>query len=48
LTAAAESVEVAHEALIREWGSLRGWLEENRQQLRLHRHLTESDAEWEW
>lgn len=41
------SAEVAHEALIREWPTLRGWLEENREGLRLHRHLTESAQEWE-
>lgn len=41
------SAEVAHEALIREWPTLRGWLEENREGLRLHRHLTESAQEWQ-
>lgn len=40
------TVEVAHEALIREWPRLRGWLEENREGLRLHRQLTESTQEW--
>jgi hypothetical protein len=40
------SAEVAHEALIREWPTLRGWLEENREGLRLHRHLTEAAQEW--
>jgi hypothetical protein len=34
--------EVAHEALIREWPALRGWLDENREGLRLHRQLTEA------
>ncbi len=32
-----DTVEVAHEALIREWPRLRGWLEDNREGLRLHR-----------
>ncbi len=41
-----DSVEVAHEALIREWPTLRGWLEENRESLRLHRQLTETAQEW--
>jgi WD40 repeat protein/DNA-binding SARP family transcriptional activator len=41
-----DTVEVAHEALIQEWGRLRGWLAENRAGLRLHRHLTESAEEW--
>jgi WD40 repeat protein/DNA-binding XRE family transcriptional regulator len=39
--------EVAHEALIREWPTLRTWIEENRESLRLHRHLTEAAQEWE-
>jgi WD40 repeat protein/transcriptional regulator with XRE-family HTH domain len=40
------SAEVAHEALIREWPTLRGWLEENREGLRLHRQLTDAAHEW--
>ena len=40
------SAEVAHEALIREWPTLRGWLEDNREGLRLHRHLTDAAQEW--
>jgi WD40 repeat protein len=39
--------EVAHEALIREWPTLRNWLEENREGLRLHRHLTMTAQEWD-
>jgi WD40 repeat protein/transcriptional regulator with XRE-family HTH domain len=39
--------EVAHEALIREWPTLRNWLEEDREGLRLHRHLTVSAQEWD-
>jgi formylglycine-generating enzyme required for sulfatase activity len=42
-----DSAEVAHEALIREWPTLRGWLEEDREALRLHRHLGESAREWQ-
>jgi len=41
------SAEVAHEALIREWPTLRGWLEDNRENLRLHRQLTEAAQEWQ-
>jgi len=41
-----DSAEVAHEALIREWPTLRGWLEENREGLRLHRQWTEAAQEW--
>jgi len=40
------TVEVAHEALIREWPRLRGWLDDGRQDLRVHRHLTTSATEW--
>jgi WD40 repeat protein/basic membrane lipoprotein Med (substrate-binding protein (PBP1-ABC) superfamily)/transcriptional regulator with XRE-family HTH domain len=40
------SAEVAHEALIREWPTLRSWLEDNREGLRLHRHLTDAAQEW--
>lgn len=46
ITTSADSVEVAHEALIREWPTLRGWLEENREGLRLHRQLTEAAQQW--
>ncbi len=42
-----DSVEVAHEALIREWPTLRAWLEEDAEGLRVHRHLTETAQEWE-
>ncbi len=42
-----KTAEVAHEALIREWPTLRGWLDEDREGLRLHRQLTEDAQEWE-
>jgi len=41
-----DAAEVAHEALIREWPTLRAWLEENRESLRLHRRLTEAAHAW--
>jgi len=41
------TAEVAHEALIREWPTLRGWLEEDREGLRLHQRLTEAAQEWD-
>ncbi len=47
VTAEQDSAEVAHEALIHEWGTLRKWLDEDRESLRLHRHLTESAQEWQ-
>jgi WD40 repeat protein len=40
-------VDVSHEALIRGWPRLRGWLEEDRAGLRTHRRLTEAAQEWE-
>ncbi len=39
-------VEVAHESLIREWPTLRQWLNEDRQGLILHRQLTEAAEDW--
>ena len=47
VTTGEDSVEVAHEALIREWPLLRGWLEEDREGLRVHRHLTDAAQEWQ-
>jgi WD40 repeat protein/transcriptional regulator with XRE-family HTH domain len=46
ITTTEDSAEVAHEALIREWPTLRKWLEEDRESLRLHRQLTETAQEW--
>ena len=42
-----DSAEVAHEALIREWQRLHEWLSQDREGLKLHRHLTDSAREWE-
>jgi WD40 repeat protein/transcriptional regulator with XRE-family HTH domain len=47
ITTDRDTAEVAHEALIREWPTLRGWLEEDREGLRLHRRLTETAQEWD-
>jgi WD40 repeat protein/transcriptional regulator with XRE-family HTH domain len=46
ITTSEDAAEVAHEALIREWPTLRGWLEDNRDGLRLHRQLTEAAQDW--
>jgi WD40 repeat protein/serine/threonine protein kinase/DNA-binding XRE family transcriptional regulator len=43
----APTVEVAHEALLREWPRLRGWLDAARADLRLERRLAQEAAEWE-
>ena len=40
------TVEVAHEALLREWRRLRGWLDECREDLRLGRQLARAVEEW--
>ena len=42
-----DSAEVAHEALIREWPTLRNWLEEDQEGIKIHRHLTVAALEWE-
>ncbi|MFF4432813.1 hypothetical protein ACFYZ4_27090 [Streptomyces sp. NPDC001513] len=42
-----ESVEITHEAIIRCWPRLRGWLTEDRERLLLHRRLTDATADWE-
>ncbi len=41
------AVEVAHEALLREWPRLRAWLEESNDERRVQRHLAASAREWE-
>jgi len=40
-------VEVAHEALFREWPRLREWLEEDAAGRRIRAHLTRAAADWE-
>jgi energy-coupling factor transporter ATP-binding protein EcfA2 len=39
-------VEVAHEALITSWDRLRGWLDEDRESLRLHDAVREAAVQW--
>ena len=41
------TAEVAHEVLIREWPTLRGWLDEDREGIRLHRQLGDAARLWE-
>ncbi|WP_405695002.1 helix-turn-helix domain-containing protein [Streptomyces sp. NBC_01185] len=41
------SVELAHEALLTAWPRLRGWIETDRERLRVHRRLTEAARAWE-
>src|SRR5207253_11074039 len=47
ITLSEDTVEVAHEALIREWPTLGAWLNEDRDGLRLHQHVAESAQEWQ-
>ena len=42
-----DSAEIAHEALIREWPRLRGWLAEDRDELRALRQLTTAARSWD-
>ncbi len=46
LTIDSDAVEVAHEALLREWPRLRAWLDEDRDGLRIMRHLTHAARAW--
>ncbi len=41
-----DDVELAHEALIRHWPRLSGWLTEDRDGLRTHRQLTDAALAW--
>ena len=41
-----DSVEIAHEALIREWPRLRGWLTEDRDELRALQQLASAARSW--
>lgn len=47
LTVGGETVEVAHEALLREWPRLRGWLEHDAEARRVHRHITLAARDWD-
>uniref|UniRef100_UPI0026134288 nSTAND1 domain-containing NTPase n=1 Tax=Mastigocoleus sp. MO_188.B34 TaxID=3036635 RepID=UPI0026134288 len=42
----AKTIEVAHEALLSEWTLLKGWIEENRENIRLRRRLENYCREW--
>ncbi len=42
----AQTVELAHEALIREWKLLRAWLNASRDELRQHQRLASATVEW--
>jgi len=41
------TVEVAHEALLSAWERLRRWIEDAREDVRMHRRLSDAAREWE-
>ncbi|WP_433214625.1 hypothetical protein [Microtetraspora malaysiensis] len=41
------TADLAHEALLTAWPRLRGWVEEDRERLRVHRRLTEAATSWQ-
>ncbi|MFF4484589.1 helix-turn-helix domain-containing protein [Streptomyces sp. NPDC001520] len=46
LTLDGGNVDLAHEALITGWPRLHGWIEQDRERLRIHRKLTEAATAW--
>ncbi|MFJ3617644.1 helix-turn-helix domain-containing protein [Streptomyces iakyrus] len=47
LTLDGDTIDLAHEALITAWPRLRGWIEDDRERLRVHRNLTEAAHAWQ-
>ncbi|MGJ3248645.1 MAG: hypothetical protein ACFE0I_21515 [Elainellaceae cyanobacterium] len=41
-----EVIDIAHEALIRHWPRLQGWINENRNNLRIKRNIEEAAEDW--
>ena len=39
-------IEIAHEALIDSWPRLRSWIDDDRDGIRMHRHLTSAASAW--
>ncbi len=46
ITADSDAVEITHEALLRAWPRLRGWIGADRAGLLVHQQLAEAAAEW--
>ena len=46
LTMGEDTVEVAHEALLREWPRLQGWLDDDAQGRQLRVHLAQASRQW--
>lgn len=47
LTVDDATVQLAHEALLRSWPRLRGWIEESRDELRTRQRISHAAAEWD-
>lgn len=47
LSVSAGSVELAHEALLREWPRLRDWIDDDRDGLRIQRRVSDAAREWQ-
>ncbi len=47
LTVDDETIQIAHEALLRTWPRLRGWIEESRDDLRMRQRISHAAAEWD-
>ncbi len=47
LTVDDTTVQIAHEALLRTWPRLRGWIEESRDDLRTRQRISHAAAEWD-
>jgi WD40 repeat protein/DNA-binding SARP family transcriptional activator len=47
LTVSTGCIELAHEALLREWPRLAGWIDENRDGMRIQRGLRSAAQEWQ-
>ena len=46
VTSDADAIELAHEAVVRAWPRLRGWLEDDREGQRTRHHLTQAAEDW--
>jgi WD40 repeat protein/DNA-binding SARP family transcriptional activator len=46
ITTSEDSVEIAHETLLRNWPKLRGWLDEDREGRQTHNRLTQAAQQW--
>jgi hypothetical protein len=46
VTVGTSTAQVAHEALLREWPRLRGWLEDDRDGRRLHQQIATAATQW--